>query len=440
MDLPKFKSPILFMPSTSLAFGDEDKGVRNGLDIKQHLPNGLQWQITLNPDFRNIEDVVETIDFTYVPRYLPDRRPFFTEGQGYFPSSVMFYSRNVKDVLAGAKLFGKVGRTEVGFLSAYETHSHLTLASRFGYDLDKRWSVEASYAHKTGTGRSQAYRLEVNGNVPSGKNWLWNFRSNLGWSNADHWGFDFSYSPLTPGRFGFGGYYGETRDYRPSVGFFPEPNSSTFGVYLDYFDRNDKGTVLYWGGNISHNWRRFLGGPKKGQLLDRGEFIGFFATGRKGWHLFAGYNRYQRPPFHDRTFTVSFGWNVFDRFRSGGVSYRWGKRAGKSYGFLTFGQSFRPSDRWSLNLSYEQLWHEQRIYQLVISSVYDLTPERSLVFRWVKGSTPKPGEPKTLLPIDNFYLGFRQFSRKGLDIYLLLGDPNARSTRFMLLAKLIRVF
>ncbi len=93
-----------------------------------------------------------------------------------------------------------------------------------------------------------------------------------------------------------------------------------------------------------------------------------------------------------------------------------------------------------MNLSYQQLWHEQRTYQLVISSVYDLTSERSLVFRWVKGSTPKPGELKTLLPIDNFYLGFRQFSRKGFDIYLLLGDPNARSTHFVLLAKFIRVF
>ena len=31
---------------------------------EQHLPNGLQWQMTLNPDFYNIEDVVETIDFT----------------------------------------------------------------------------------------------------------------------------------------------------------------------------------------------------------------------------------------------------------------------------------------------------------------------------------------------------------------------------------------
>ena len=64
LDLPKFKSPMLFMPSTSLLMGEAKRGIRTGLDAKQHLPNGLQWQMTLNPDFYNIEDVVETIDFT----------------------------------------------------------------------------------------------------------------------------------------------------------------------------------------------------------------------------------------------------------------------------------------------------------------------------------------------------------------------------------------
>ncbi|MEM2368601.1 MAG: carbohydrate binding family 9 domain-containing protein [Candidatus Bathyarchaeia archaeon] len=441
LDLPKFKFPMLFMLSTSLALGgNEDEGVRNGLDIKQHLPNGLQWQTTFNPDFRNVEDVVETIDFTYVPRSLPDRRPFFTEGRSYFPPSFMFYSRNIQDVLAGTKLFGKVGRTEVGILNTYETHSHLTLASRFGYDLDKKWSLEADYAHRTGTGRSPVYRLAFNGNVPSGRHWIWNYGGDLVYGGADTWSLNFGCSPTTPGRFSFFLNYGEIGEYRPSVGFKPEVNFREFFGNISYFDRYDKGTVLQWGCFAYHSWRRLRGGPKKGQLLDRNEYISGFILGRKGWLVHAGYNRYQRPPFQDQILNSGFGWNVFDRFRSGSVSYWRGKRAGKNYSFLTLNQSFRLSDRWSLNLRYENLQHEQRTYQLVFSGVYDLTPERSLIFRWVKGSAPKPGAPKTLLPIDNIYLGFRQFSRKGLDIYLLLGDPNERHTQFNLLVKVIKVF
>lgn len=156
-------------------------------------------------------------------------------------------------------------------------------------------------------------------------------------------------------------------------------------------------------------------------------------------HFFC-YNKYRRPPFLDRTFHFSIGWDVFDPFRSGNLSYQWGRRAGQSYRFLSLAQSFRLPDRWSLNLRYEQLRHRRQTYQLVLSGVYDLTPEQSIVFRWVKGSVPKPGDPQTLLPVDNIYFGFRQFSRKGTDLYLLLGEPNAYRTELKLFVKVIQVF
>lgn len=440
LDLPKFKSPMLLMPYTSLLVGDNEKGVRTGIDLKQHLPGGLQWQTTFNPDFRNIEDVVETIDFTYVPRLLPDRRPFFSEGRGYFPPSFMFHSRLVEDVITGTKLFGKLGRTSVGIMSVIETHSHLTLVSRFNYDLDKKWAVEGNYAHRTGTGRFPAYRMALNGNIPSKNDWLWNLGGDWVYGGADAWSLYFGRFSNTPGRFQFFLNYGEIGNYRPSVGFKPEVNFKEFFGNLNYFDRYEKGTVLYWGSFAFYHQRRFRGGQRKGLLLDQNENLGAFVTGRKGWSISAAYNKYHRPPFLDRTFHLSIGWDVFDPFRSGNFSYRWGRRAGQSYRFLTLSQSLRPSNRWSLNLHYEQLSHGRQTYQLIFSGVYDLTPERSLVCRWVKGSVPKPGDPQTILPTDNFYLGFRQFSRKGLDIYLLMGDPNARYTQGKVMLKVLQVF
>lgn len=98
------------------------------------------------------------------------------------------------------------------------------------------------------------------------------------------------------------------------------------------------------------------------------------------------------------------------------------------------------SPTFSLNLNLERLEHFTRTYQVVLTGVYDLSEERSLVFRWVKGSVPKPGEPQTLLPVDNLYFGFRQFSRKGVDIYFLLGDPNTRSTQLKVMLKVLKVF
>jgi hypothetical protein len=86
LDLPKFKSPILLMPYTSLLVGDNEKGVRTGLDLKQHLPNGLQWQTTVNPDFRNIEDIVETIDFNLCPSSFAGPASLLQRGTGLLPT------------------------------------------------------------------------------------------------------------------------------------------------------------------------------------------------------------------------------------------------------------------------------------------------------------------------------------------------------------------
>ena len=440
LDLPRFQSPLLFMPSVTFALGGEDKGMRSGLDIKQYLPNGLQWQGTLNPDFRNVEDVVETIDFTYVPRALPDRRPFFTEGQDYFPSRRVFYSRLVKDVAIGTKLFGKVERARIGFLGVYESNSRLTLASCLSYDLNKFWSARAEYAHRTRVGMSPAYRFSLSGYVPQGKDWRWILGGDLIHAGAGGWSLSLRRSSQSFGRISFGFGFSELGNLKPSAGFAPEVNYREFFWNIGYDKRYEKGPILMWDCFVHSDERRFRGGQGKGQLLDESKGASVWVTGRAGWALGCYYSHYRRPPFRDRILSVSFSWNTFDRYRSGNASYSWGKRAGANYRFLTFDQSLRISEKWTINIGYERLRHEHRTYQLVISGVYDLTPEKSLMFRWVKGSQPEFGAPQNLLSVDNFYLGFRQFSRKGIDIYLLLGDPNSRRTRFKLLVKFVQVF
>ena len=69
-----------FMPYALSVFSEDDEDrepLTAGLDYKGTFPNGIVGMAAINPDFRNLEDVVETIDFTYVERYLPEYRPFF---------------------------------------------------------------------------------------------------------------------------------------------------------------------------------------------------------------------------------------------------------------------------------------------------------------------------------------------------------------------------
>lgn len=441
LDLPPFHPPILKMWSTSLVIGGEGKGVQTGWDAKQHLPNGLQWQLTVNPDFRNIEDIVETIDFTYVPRFLPDRRPFFVEGSGYLPSPTFLYSRLISDVTGGLKIFGKVGRTEVGAFSVLEPHNRLSLAARYKYDLDRFSSLVTEYAHRSKTGLSPGWGLRWSMVRPASRHQLWGIRTSWSHSKDDSWSIYFDLFNPTPSHFGgFIGIEQVGEEFQPSLGFNPEVNFRRVMVHLAYPHKPRRGSISSLWGGFHFNQRHFLSGSKGGQLLDRRIFCWLGVEGRKGWTLMTDLIRYQRPPFHDNLTRLSLLWNTFDQYRFGGLTYTWGRQADHRYRFLQFFQAFKISRTLSINLNWQRIDHIARTHQLVLSGVYDLTPERSLVFRWVKGSVPKPGDPQTLLSTDNFYLGFRQFSRKGWDIYLLLGDPNARHTQMKAMVKVAQVF
>jgi hypothetical protein len=125
-----------YLLSVASEDGAERESLTGGLDFKGTLPNGAVTLATYNPDFRNIEDVVETIDFTFVERRLPEYRPFFQEGAGYGPPGILFYSRRIGELDWGAKSFGTVGSHRFGILNAHhgggENHFALDYKHLFG--------------------------------------------------------------------------------------------------------------------------------------------------------------------------------------------------------------------------------------------------------------------------------------------------------------------
>src|SRR5207244_511488 len=80
---------------------------------------------TINPDFANVEGAVEGIDFSYGGRFVPDRRPFFQEGAGFYGASgepgSYFYSGRIAAFDTGVKLFGNLSpRDRIGVLAALD--------------------------------------------------------------------------------------------------------------------------------------------------------------------------------------------------------------------------------------------------------------------------------------------------------------------------------
>ena len=72
---------------------------RIGGDVRYEVTPQLRLLGTVNPDFDNIEQAVERIDFSYGERYVEDRRPFFSEGGNlYTDLTDFFYSRRVSSI------------------------------------------------------------------------------------------------------------------------------------------------------------------------------------------------------------------------------------------------------------------------------------------------------------------------------------------------------
>jgi hypothetical protein len=92
---------------------------RGGLDAKAVLHNTLTLDVTVNPDFSQVES--DEPQVTVNQRYevfFPEKRPFFLENAGFFETpETLFFSRRIVDPQLGARLTGKIGPWEIGVLT-----------------------------------------------------------------------------------------------------------------------------------------------------------------------------------------------------------------------------------------------------------------------------------------------------------------------------------
>ena len=92
---------------------------RAGLDAKMILHDSLTLDVALRPDFSQVEsdDPQVTVNQRYEVQF-NEKRPFFIENNGFFQTPEnLFFSRRIIDPHYGARLTGKLGRWNMGFLT-----------------------------------------------------------------------------------------------------------------------------------------------------------------------------------------------------------------------------------------------------------------------------------------------------------------------------------
>jgi len=115
-----------------------DAEVEAGVSIAWGITPGLTANLTINPDFSQVEADVAQLDVNnQFTLFFPETRPFFLEGADYFRTPInAVFTRTVSDPSVGAKLTGKSGNNTFGVFVTQDEVTNLIFPGAFGSDSE----------------------------------------------------------------------------------------------------------------------------------------------------------------------------------------------------------------------------------------------------------------------------------------------------------------
>ncbi len=145
-----------------------------GVDVKYSVTPAMTLDLTYNTDFAQVEVDEQQVNLDRFNLFFPEKRPFFLENAGLFsvgsPGEVdLFFSRRIGignngqlvPILGGARLSGKVKRTNIGLLSMFTDEveeasinkNNFTIA-RVNHEFAQRSSIGGAYISRFGLGEN----------------------------------------------------------------------------------------------------------------------------------------------------------------------------------------------------------------------------------------------------------------------------------------------
>ena len=259
---------------------DRETSREIGVDARYALSSELTLDVTVNTDFAQVEADDEQVNLDRFPLFYPERRRFFQEGSGIFDFAMggnarLFHSRRIGltpdfapvPVLGGARLVGRVGRWDVGFLEMQTEAQGTTPSENFGVLRLRRpvlnpWSTAGlmvtSYA---GSGRRNLAvgtdaSLRVMGDHYLGLKWAATAdESDAGGIDlAERSHFDARWERRTQGGLAYTLSASRAgRDYRPELGFLPRRDFTTANVLANWYRFTDAHPVFrrVWPGMLA---------------------------------------------------------------------------------------------------------------------------------------------------------------------------------------------
>ena len=171
---------------------------RAGLDAKFVAKDALTFDVTLNPDFSQVEtdDPQVTVNQRFAV-FFPEKRPFFIENAGFFMTPInLFFSRQIADPQFGARMTGKVGQWTLGTLVIDDRQPGLGITSgpyatravdgvvRITREFGKQSYVGAFASSRDFAGTSNRV-ISLDARLKFSKNWVLDAQAVHDWTRQD---------------------------------------------------------------------------------------------------------------------------------------------------------------------------------------------------------------------------------------------------------------
>ena len=401
---------------------------RAGLDARYAFTPELTAVGSANPDFATIEGAVDSIQFSRSERFLPERRPFFLEGDRYFRAGKFyavghyFFSRRIETFDTGTKIYGKLSPVDtVGILNALDFGNRVDTVANYRRDLSPTSSASLFLSQKSMPGEHTNLAVLLH-EARWGK---FGMESELAGTLGTNAGGSAKQLAIS---------YGDKHNYwflqylyvSP---IFNNPNGLTF--FTDY-----KGFTVFTSWNAEWRngfWRGF--GVEffpsylwhtDGRPFRRGGGISVHMDTRSDWQFGVDVNHTKFDDELDRTVGFRIRRGVSNRFRQWGLAYVTGRQANKPYSFFGPEGSVRLFGKLDIAYGGALQNFEGRQRQHIVTMSYEVSPTRSFGGRLVTQDSAT-----------NWYLSFRNAGLLGTETYFILGDPNAATFQRQALMKMV---
>jgi hypothetical protein len=422
---------IQALPFAITGIDESDFKLKSGVDFRW-LPNSQITTLgTINPDFENIEGALLGVEFSRFERLAEERRPFFVEGSQHFQlggmSAQLFSPQRVGPIDFGVKAFGTLpNELSFGALATTRSGDENVGMLRFRQGFG-RSSIVGGYVGSQKNGiDNHAYGIQGNWQGPRwGAYALFNGTEDEQVGNGSRYDLDLNYND--PHLFGGVGWQRIDANFLPRFGFAPRRGHVGTAAHLGYQGQYRTGPL--------NSLFAIVEGVDFERISDGGIFMrGWNAVTemamRNGLELEAFYVDFDFFESSDQFGGLWFSYPHQDPYHSFGGGVSVGTADDEDYLEYGLNGRWRFPNRLTISGSAQFVeFSGEEFIQHVVGLSYEIDRFRSIVGRAVIRNDSS-----------NWYLSYRQSGNKGVEYFVILGDPNADEFSERLIIKVVAPF